>query len=260
MCPVNIYIHIYNTLSRVYNVHVYIHVYCYTSIRLIFKRVARTKMARSNLLITIRRDETDPFFLSLDFYYAWKRDAWEPLAYWGERNSLWRRALNEQRQACRSSFTECNIGREREPIVALDGYSTCIRSRRGQCIEVPFVCRSTPKASTAGGVVGKLPMASSPLLPTAFTSHQSEASTPQLSTSTDLAFQHPLPSPLLLSKRYSYLCSCLHSFLPLPLLVLPSFEPIEYFYEKFRSQSINHLPIFLVIFVEHHWKYDCKLY
>lgn len=163
--------------------------------------------------------------------------------YWGERNSLWRRALNEQRQACRSSFTECNIGREREPIVALDGYSTCIRSRRGQCIEVPFVCRSTPKASTAGGVVGKLPMASSPLLPTAFTSHQSEASTPQLSTSTDLAFQHP---PLH-SSSYSYLCSCLHSFLPLPirvharvpLLALPSFERIEYFYEKFRSQSIK---------------------
>lgn len=62
MCPVNIYTHIYNTLSRVYNVHVYIHVYCYTSIRLIFKRVARTKMARSNLLITIRRDETIPSF------------------------------------------------------------------------------------------------------------------------------------------------------------------------------------------------------
>lgn len=187
--------------------------------------------------------------------------------YWGERNSLWRRALNEQRQACRSSFTECNIGREREPIVALDGYSTCIRSRRGQCIEVPFVCRSTPKASTAGGVVGKLPMASSPLLPTAFTSHQSEASTPQLSTSTDLAFQHP---PLH-SSSYSYLCSCLHSFLPLPirvharvpLLALPSFERIEYFYEKFRSQSIKIYPpcvYFLVIFVEHHWRYDCKLY
>lgn len=31
----------------------------------------------SNLLITTRRDETDPF-LFLVFYYAWKRDAWEP--------------------------------------------------------------------------------------------------------------------------------------------------------------------------------------
>lgn len=49
----------------------------------------------------------------------------------------------------------------------MDESSTCIRSRRGQCIEVPFVCRSTPKASMAGGVAGRLPMASSPLLPTA---------------------------------------------------------------------------------------------
>lgn len=164
----------------------------------------------SNLLITTRRERI-PFFSS--FFITRGNVTRGNRVYWGERNSLWRRALNEQRQACRSSFTECNIGREREPIVALDGYSTCIRSRRGQCIEVPFVCRSTPKASTAGGVVGKLPMASSPLLPTAFTSHQSEASTPQLSTSTDLAFQHP---PLH-SSSYSYLCSCLHSFLPLPI-------------------------------------------
>lgn len=186
--------------------------------------------------------------------------------YWGERNSLWRRALNEQRQACRSSFTECNIGREREPIVALDGYSTCIRSRRGQCIEVPFVCRSTPKASTAGGVVGKLPMASSPLLPTAFTSHQSEASTPQLSTSTDLAFQHPPPSSPPLSELFLFVLLFAFIFaitiirvrVRVPLLALPSFERIEYFYEKFRSQSIRICPpcvYFLVIFVKHENKW-----
>lgn len=75
------------------------------------------------------------------------------------------RYWDEQRQARRSSFTECNISRERESR-SLDESSTCIRSRRGQCIEVPFVCRSTPKASMAGGVAGRLPMASSPLLPT----------------------------------------------------------------------------------------------
>lgn len=76
------------------------------------------------------------------------------------------RYWDEQRQARRSSFTECNISRELESR-SLDESSTCIRSRRGQCIEVPFVCRSTPKASMAGGVAGRLPMASSPLLPTA---------------------------------------------------------------------------------------------
>ena len=75
-------------------------------------------------------------------------------------------------------------------------------------------------------VAGRLPMASSPLLPTGSVRfpEQPEASTPQLSTSTDLAFQHP--SALVRPAFASYLCPCLHSFSLLPVC-LPSFRPLS---------------------------------